>query len=138
MQPLPAPDYLHLVHRPDLDVLVARWQRQTTAEEMRLGYAALLAGAVEQQCRRWLVDARRRDHANQQGVPWMTDTFFPQMTARLGGAVRLAYLFAPAHLRELETDATVPPLSYFDGRPYRVQRFADEQPAMQWLATPAS
>ncbi len=134
MLTLPAPDFLHLTHRPDLDLLVARWQRQTTTEEMQRGYEALLAGAVDQQCRRWLVDARRRDHANQQGTPWMVGTFFPLITSQLGGSVRLAYLLAPTHLRELEADTTVPALTYFDNRPYRVLRFANEQPAMQWLA----
>ncbi|QHJ08195.1 hypothetical protein [Hymenobacter busanensis] len=42
-------------------------------------------------------------------------------------------MFAPHHLRELETDSQVPPLSFFGNRPYQVQRFTEEQAAMRWL-----
>lgn len=130
----PSSDFLQVVHRPDLAVLVGRWLRQTTDEEMRQGYAELLDAAEAQQCQRWLIDARRRAHANQQGAPWMMETFFPQVEARLRKPVYMAYLFSPAHLAVLEADAKVPPLSYFDGRSYHVQRFIDEHSAMAWLA----
>ncbi|WP_156176161.1 hypothetical protein [Hymenobacter terrenus] len=40
----------------------------------------------------------------------------------------------PRHLYEIENDAAVPPLTYFDDRDYHVQRFTEEQAAMQWLS----
>ncbi|QDA59905.1 hypothetical protein [Hymenobacter jejuensis] len=133
MLTLPSEEYLQIVFRSDLNVLVGRWMRQTTPSEMQQGYHDLLDVAVSQNCRRWLVDVRRRDHANQDGTSWMQQTFFPQLAPRLGSKVSLAYLFAPSHLNDLEADATVPPLTYFDGRPYRVQRFVEEHIAMSWL-----
>lgn len=115
-------------------MLIARWLRQTTEAEMHAGYHTLLEAAVEHACPYWLIDTRRREHANQQGSQWMMDEFFPLLPQRLpGGPVFLAYLFQPSHLRDLETDARVPSLSYFEGRPYRVQRFSEEQAAVAWL-----
>lgn len=129
----PALDYLHYQFRPDLQVLVARWLRQPTEEELHAGYYRLLDVAAETAARLWLIDARRRTNASQQATPWMIEEFMPQLPARLGGQVRLAYLFMPAHLHEIEHDATVPPLTYFNGRPYHVERFIEEHAAMAWL-----
>ena len=133
MQLLPSPDYFHLVARPELGVLIGRWQRQPTLEELQAGYHALLAAAEATASRFWLVDARRRDNANQQGTPWMMSVFFPLVATRLPGRVYMAYVFTPSHLADLEADTSVPPLTYFDQRPYHVQRFTSEQPAMTWL-----
>ncbi|UPL49257.1 hypothetical protein [Hymenobacter sublimis] len=127
-------DYLQVTHRVDLDVLIVRWLRQPTSQELHEGYRAVLAIAQQPGCRYWLVDGRRRTNANQQGVAWMMETFLPLVMARLGGQVFMAYLFVPNHLAELEADASVPPLTYFDNLPYHIRRFADEQPAMAWLA----
>jgi len=129
----PALDYLQYQYRPDLEVLVGRWLRQPSEEELQAGYYRLLEAAEACGARLWLMDARRRDHANQQATPWMMETFFPLLAERLGPPVSMAFLFMPAHLYDLEHDTQVPPLSYFDGRPYRVARFVDEHAAMQWL-----
>jgi hypothetical protein len=127
-------DFLQITFRPELQVLVVRWMRQTTPAEMQQGYHALLAEAASQHCWLWLIDARRRANANQAGTQWMMQAFFPQLAAQVGHKVYLAYLFAPQHLADLEADSTVPSLTYFDGRPYQVQRFTEELPAMQWLS----
>ncbi|RYU80101.1 hypothetical protein [Hymenobacter persicinus] len=126
-------DFLQVTYRPELRVLVLRWMRQTTLAELQQGYQALLAEAATHQCWCWLVDARRRDSANQDGTQWMMDVFFPQLAGQIHHKVYLAYLFAPTHLRELEADNSVPALTYFDGRPYQVERFTEELAAMQWL-----
>jgi hypothetical protein len=133
MDSLEADEYLSLTHRPDLGVLVARWLRQPLPEELHQGYWQMLDVALAQQCRYWLVDARRRANANQQNTRWMMETFFPVVGAKLGHSVYLAFLFAPSHLAEIEADSSVPPLTYFDDRPYHVQRFTDEHHAMEWL-----
>jgi len=39
----------------------------------------------------------------------------------------------PTHLTDLEHDAAVPPLTYFDDLTYHIQRFTEEHAAMQWL-----
>ncbi|HEX8349696.1 MAG TPA: hypothetical protein VF598_07030 [Hymenobacter sp.] len=129
-----APEYLQLAFRSDLQVLVARWMRQPTQQEMREGYNTLLSMARVQASCYWLVDTRRRDRANQESTQWMIEVFFPQVAAQLHDRVYVAYLFMPNHLREVEADASVPPLTYFDNRPYQVARFTEEQAAMEWLA----
>ncbi len=135
MLALPSTEYLHLVYRPDLLLLVGRWMRETTPQEMQHGYDLMLNGAESQMCRYWLVDARRRDHAtNGRNVGWMMETFFPQVAARLGRPVFLAYLFAPVHLSDIEANPAIPPLTYFNNRPYCVERFTEERAALDWLA----
>ena len=47
----------------------------------------------------------------------------------------MAYLFMPVHLYEIEQDANVPQVTYFDGRPYHVERFAGKRAAMSWPQT---
>jgi hypothetical protein len=131
---LPTLDYLQYQYRPDLGVLVGRWLRQPTEKELQEGYHRLLAVAEAHNARLWLVDTRRRDHANQQGTPWMVEHFFPLLPQRLNGPAYLAFLFMPTHLYEIEHDASVPSLTYFDGLSYQVQRFTEEYAAMQWLS----
>ena len=115
-------------------MLVGRWLGQPTEDELHAGYFRLLEVAQACGARRWLVDTRRRDNANQQGTPWMMAHFLPLLPERLGSTVCLAYLFMPTHLHEIEHDATVPVLTYFDGQPYQLQRFAEEHAAIKWLA----
>ncbi|KUG09950.1 hypothetical protein [Solirubrum puertoriconensis] len=134
MRTLPSPEFLQLVYRPELGVLVGRWLQPLTTEELQAGYHLMLEAAAELQCRFWLVDGRRRTHAHSSDSRWMMETFFPQLATRLGGQTYLGYLFTPAHLNDLETDTNLPSLNYFDNRPYQVRRFIEEQVAMQWLA----
>ena len=116
-------DYLTPLYRPDLDVLTARWLRQPTEVEMEAGYFSMLEVAVQHSCHYWLVDVRRREHANQQSSPWMMQQFFSLLPERLPGKkVFMAYLFQPLHLYDLVADESVPGLDYFDGRPYCVAR----------------
>jgi hypothetical protein len=133
MPDLPTLDYLQYQYRADLQVLVARWLRQPTDAELHEGYFRLLTVAAGHGAKLWLVDTRRRDHSNQQSTPWMVEHFLPLLPEHLDGAVYLAFLFMPTHLYEIERDGSVPPLTYFDGRSYHVQRFTEEQSAMQWL-----
>lgn len=134
MPPEPSTACLDVSYRPDLAVFIVRWLRQPSAEELQAGYLTALKAAEGPGCRFWLIDGRRRADANQRGTGWMMETFFPLMVARLGSPIFMAYLFMPSHLADLEADASVPPLSYFDDRPYHVRRFTDEQSAMAWLA----
>jgi len=133
MHKLPSPDYLDLTYRADLDLLVARWMRHPTLVEMQQGYNLMLNTAATCGCVRWLIDARRRDHTNQSGIPWMMEVFYPQLAIRLEGRVFLAFLLAPVHLQALEADTSLLPLSYFDTLPYQIGRFLEERAAIAWL-----
>ena len=132
--PSASSEYLHIVYRADLEVLVGRWMRQISTADLRAGYQDLLEAAAHYGCRQWLIDGRRRNRSHADDAQWMMDEYFPQLAAQLGNGVSLAYLFTPTHLLELEADTLLPPLSYFEERPYQVQRFIEEQMAMRWLA----
>ncbi|KAA9333129.1 hypothetical protein F0P96_09110 [Hymenobacter busanensis] len=82
-----SPEVLQLTYRPDLDVLVSRWMRQPTAEELQAGYEELLNAAARHQCHTWLIDARRRADSNKDRTPWMVEYFFPKLAQRLPGTV---------------------------------------------------
>ncbi|MBO3271227.1 hypothetical protein [Hymenobacter defluvii] len=133
MDKLLSPDYLDLTYRADLDLLVGRWMRNPALAEMQQGYNLMLNAATTCGCMRWLIDARRRDHTNQNGIPWMMEVFYPQLASRLQGRVHLAFLLAPVHLQALEADTSLLPLSYFDTLPYQIGRFLEEQAAITWL-----
>ncbi|RSK43730.1 hypothetical protein [Hymenobacter rigui] len=131
--PLPTPDYLNALYRPDLNVLVVRWMRLVTLAEMQQGYLYLLEVAAQHQCRFWLLDARRRFNTDREGAAWMVTTFLPTLAARLGGRTYLAYLLMPVIMRDAEADAAFPPAHFFEDKPFMSERFVDEQQAMAWL-----
>lgn len=130
---MPAPDFLHVSYRPDLDVLFARWMRLVTLAEMQAGYIYLLEQAGHYGCRNWLLDVRRRVNTDREGAQWMVRVLLPQLEARLGGRARLAYLLAPQELRDQEADAAFPPPAFFLDKPYIADRFIEEGAAINWL-----
>ncbi|HEX8349531.1 MAG TPA: hypothetical protein VF598_06205, partial [Hymenobacter sp.] len=125
--PTIAPDYLHATYRPDLSILVGRWMRSVETAELRSGYASLLTKAEEQACPFWLLDTRRRLTVEQADIHWMMEEFYPLVFSRLRQTVYFAFLLAPNQLTEVLANPSLPPLSYFDGRPYQVERFIDER-----------
>ncbi|MCB2378593.1 hypothetical protein LGH70_13415 [Hymenobacter sp. BT635] len=127
------PDFLTVTYRPDLQVLVVRWQRLITVDEMQQGYRLLLEYAAEYGCRRWLLDGRRRFNTDREGAQWMVSTFLPQLQLRLGGRTYLAYLLAPVTLRDQDADAAFPPAAYFLDKPFVGERFVEEKEALSWL-----
>lgn len=132
-QVLPTPDYLTATYRPDLDVLVVRWRRPTTLEELHEAYYLLLDSAAALPCPYWLLDVRGRDGSNKNNIQWMIDNFYPLLAQRFTRRVYLAYLFAPSHLRDLETAPNLLPPAYFDDKQYLLGRFSDEATALGWL-----
>lgn len=127
------PDFLALSHRPDLEVLVARWMRVISLAEMQQGYELLLQAATQHRCRQWLIDARRRNNTDREGAVWMVQDFLPRLQGQLGGRTALAYLLPPTNLRDQQADAAFPPASFFDGKPFVAERFTDERTALDWL-----
>lgn len=126
-------DGLSISYLNNLPALVARWQRTVEAPGLYHGYATILEAAAARTCRYWLVDIRFQPLVNQDNVAWMTHEFFPRMHARLGGVVYLAYLMAPHQLADVLRNTSIPLLTYFDALPYKLERFTDEQVALDWL-----
>ena len=67
---------------------------------MQQGYQLLLDAAQAGNCRRWLLDVRRRLNTHQLGAQWMVNSFLPLLGDRLGGRTQLAYLLAPLYMRD--------------------------------------
>lgn len=109
MEKIVGEDFLEIIHRPDLDMLVARWLRAIELPELQRGYELLLAEAIGRRCRRWLLDVRRRLNTYQVGAQWMVSSLLPRLGPQLGGRTRLTCLLAPIYLRDEAADAVFPP-----------------------------
>ena len=133
MGPLLVEDFLEISYRADLDLLVARWLRPIELPQLQRGYGLLLEAALADNCRRWLLDVRRRLNTHQLGASWMTNTFLPQLGPALGGRTRLAYLLAPVYMRDSSADSAFPSAAYFEGKPFIGERFIEENAALAWL-----
>lgn len=130
-------NFLDISYRADLDVLVARWLRPVDLPELQAGYEQILTTCQARNCRRWLIDVRRRYNTHQMGAQWMMSNLLPRLGPTLGGRTRLAYLLAPMYLRDSAADSAFPPQSYFEGKPFIGERFTEESAAIEWLYTEA-
>ncbi|WP_151086212.1 hypothetical protein [Hymenobacter baengnokdamensis] len=121
---------LDLLHRPDLPVVIARWQRAVTPTELRAGYESLLATADAVSCGRWLLDLRRREDLTEPTVnTWFSTEFAPGLRGRYGEAVRLAFLVSP--LRAAQPVMAIVSATTTD---CQIATFTDEAAAYAWLA----
>ncbi len=128
---------LEITSRPDLPAVIARWQREITEPELRLGYRAILDAGDALGCWRWLLDLRRREEVVSPALThWMYNDFFPQLAGRYAAPVRLAFLISPLRAAMQQSDHSTTHLST-DSRPehaYQSRLFTDEAAAYQWLA----
>jgi hypothetical protein len=103
-------DFLELQYRPDLDLLVGRWQRPISDAELRQGYHATLRAAPQ-----------------AHNTQWLMQEFVPHLPAQLGRRACLGYLLRPTHLGP---DMAAPRA---DNTVY-VAFFSEEGPLTAWLA----
>ncbi|KAA9339360.1 hypothetical protein F0P96_01705 [Hymenobacter busanensis] len=131
---MPTSSYLTIEYDPVQHLLVGRWLRAVMPFELHRGYAALLNAAEEHNCSYWLIDtSQRRGVIDAADVNWIIEQFFPQLYPRLGRTTFLAYVMATHQLAGVLADTNIPNLTYFDGRPYRLERFTNESQAIDWL-----
>jgi hypothetical protein len=122
---------LTLAYRPDLGLVIARWQREVTPAELQRGYLAIRAVADEAQCDQWLLDLRRRNDIVEPVVnAWFGHDFVPSLRGRYGRPARLAFLVSP--LRAPQSVALPAPTSAID---YQFATFTEEAPAYAWLTS---
>lgn len=126
-------DYLQVVFRDDNHLLIARWLRPTSLAETQTGYLAVLRAAEAQQCRRWLVDLRRRNMLPPDALNWLYVTFFNQAAAQLGGQLAVAYLIAPTHLQHTDPDMVARFQAEGAVPAGNWRHFTDERAANDWL-----
>jgi hypothetical protein len=120
-----------LSYRPDLHLLVVRWLGPTTDEETRRVYRYLEAADINQ-CRFWLLDARRRPSSGPAVTKWMFDEFAPLVSAHFGGLLYFSYLIAPAHLAAAQ-DFGQQVAAASTALPYRLHYASQENDATDWL-----
>ena len=120
---------LTLSHRPDLGLVIARWQRETTPAELRRDYLAIRALADEAHCGHWLLDLRRREDVTEPLVnSWFGHEFAPSLRGRYAAPARLAFLMSPLRAQQPVT-ATISA----DEADCLVATFVEEAQACQWL-----
>jgi len=89
--PLPA-DAFTLDYRPEQALLVARWLQPLALPELQASYEAILAAAqAHGNCRRWLLDVRRRSTGDAAALVWFGQQFSPRLLPALGGPLFAAY-----------------------------------------------
>ncbi len=121
----PQADYLVLRYRPDLHLLVGRWQRPVSADEFRAGYRAMLRLARQVNCPYWQLDLRGRATLPDDDTRrWLLQRFLPELALRLPEPVCLAYLLSPSLMRQMVTPADSPTHLAF---------FSEEGPLTAWL-----
>jgi hypothetical protein len=124
-------DFLALTHQPATPVLVARWLRAATPEELQQGYHELLSVATLHKVRYWLLDLRRRGPVSTELVQWVQQTFFPHAARELQGSVYLSYFISPDHLEQLQLQ----PDWFAEDQGHCLARlFTDERQATEWLS----
>jgi hypothetical protein len=120
---------LSLVYRPDLEVLIARWQREISPAELKSGYEAVLVSADEALCNRWLLDLRRREDVIEPVVnAWFTHEFAPSLRGRYVLPVRIAFLVSP-----LRAQQPVTAMVGASATDCQLATFTDEAHAYHWL-----
>ena len=121
---------LTLAHRPDLGMLIARWQREVTPTELQSGYLAIRAAADAADCGQWLLDLRRREDVIEPAVnAWFGREFAPSLRGRYERAARLAFLVSPRRAQQPVTAM----VSAAD-TDCQLATFMDEAEAYRWLA----
>ena len=127
------PDSFSLEYRADQHLLIGRWLRPVSLEELKTHYQALLDAALAHgHCRHWLLDVRRRDIHDGAALAWFAG-FSQELAAQLGQPVVLAYFAmvnqsaaaADDNLRDNIRQGAV------QGNRYRY--FNQENEALAWL-----
>jgi len=120
---------LTLLHRADLGLVIARWQRETTPAELQRDYLAIRAVADEAGCGQWLLDLRRREDVTEPMVnTWFGHEFAPSLRGRYAAPARLAFLVSP--LRAQQPVTAVVSAAEAD---CLIATFTEEAAACSWL-----
>lgn len=132
-----SPSPIAFQYRPELQLLLARWQDASTIDSITHGYQQLLTEARQLRSRRWLVDIRRRPLPTPDQAHWISHTWLPEAAAVCAPQrLRLAYLLSPTYLHGLTTNPALQPsmqIVLAPQQPYDLRTFIDEGEAMQWL-----
>lgn len=130
------PPLLELTLRPDLDVLLGRWQYQPTlAAELLPCYGQLADMALATGCRFWLQDLRRRASPDHDVKRWLVDDYYPNVARSFGRRLYVAYLFSPEMHRQIVEAPDYAPAEAYRDKTYLLDFFGNEGAAVHWLQT---
>ena len=129
---IPAP-LIEFFHRADLDILVSRWGYQPDPHELPAVYQQMRDAALRENARFWLQDIRRRTLNDPYTTDWLLNTYFPEMSRRLGGRLFVAYLVGPALHQSIINRPDYVSAEAYDDKPYAISFFGDEGAAIRWL-----
>ena len=128
-----SPESFSIEYRADQHLLIGRWLRPVSLEELKTHYQALLDAALAHgHCRHWLLDVRRRDIHDGAAIAWFAD-FSRRLADLLGQPVVLAY-FAMVNQSAAAADASLRDnirQGAVQGNSYRY--FNQENEALAWL-----
>ena len=133
MTPDANPPLLQLAHRPDLDILVCRWNYQPKSRELPAVYLQLQAMAMQEHSRFWLQDIRRRSANDPRTTHWLLESFLPDMARSLGGRLFVAYLVGPTLHEIILNQPGFVTAEGYDDKPFAISFFGDEGAAIKWL-----
>ena len=133
MIPNPTLPLLQLTPRPDLGILVGRWGYQPHPSQLPAAYEELAVVGLRDKCRFWLQDIRRRTLNDPHTTHWLLTDYFPEMAARLGERLYVAYLVSPDLHQLIITGPEFAPVASYINKPFAVAFFGDEGEAIGWL-----
>ncbi|UOQ55007.1 hypothetical protein [Hymenobacter cellulosivorans] len=133
MQLLSPSPLVDLSYRPDLHILVMRWLNTVEEAEAKRIYQAVEVTAEDQECRFWLIDARRRPSFNATVTQWVFEELAPNVVGRFGGPLHFSYLVSPEHLAGAQEFLRTHVTPHRAALPYRLHYATDEGTATQWL-----
>jgi hypothetical protein len=133
MNTAPAAELLHLTYQEDLGLLTGRWGYQPDRAGLAAAYEQLFNMALGCRARCWLQDIRQRTLPDPYTTQWLFNEFYPDISQQLGGQLRVAYLVGPRLRGLIEAGPDFQPLSSYEGRPFIVNFFGEEQAAIAWL-----
>ena len=109
-----------------MHLLVGRWARTVSEDELYAGYRAMQTAALPAPCSRWLIDSRRRPTASRSPHhDWVIGEFLPAVQQALGTPLRVAFVVLPDYHRSALPEGHVGNFHY--------ARFIDEGAAYAWL-----
>lgn len=127
-------DLMPTTFRSDLGVLVSRWTQQpSSAQLLRPIYDELATIALRHQAHYWLQDIRHRDLNDPEITRWLLATYFPDLAARLGQRLCVAYLANPALLGAITSAPSFVRPDAYRGSPFTIAFFSAEGDAYAWL-----
>ncbi len=127
-------DTLTIIVEPSTGILRAAWARPLLTAGLIDSYQYLLDKAESNGCCRfWHLDLRMRIWPAATFMQWLTDTFAPWATQRLGGPVFVACWVAAKHRAHVEHVFTTSMQKRIVETNFYMEYFDNEPAARSWL-----